>query len=132
MLVMNPKTKNFSVETDPKLACTCTHPSCDKRAVKQQVLTMLQRVRNDYGLPMIITSGGRCPHHPNELHRDKPADHQKRQGVDIKITGLAMAMKLMGYGVKHGFNAFGISLKDKFIHMGFRPEIGDIIATWEY
>lgn len=125
------KTKNFNLESDPKLACACGHEQCDKRAVKQEVLDMVQKVRDDYGYPMVITSGGRCHKHPNEVQRAKPADHQKCQAVDVKVTGLTMAMRLMAIATKHGFNAFGISLKDNFIHLGYRPE-QDTFSTWTY
>lgn len=130
-LIMTAKTEHFNITSDPKLACTCNHLKCDKRSVKQAVLNMLEKVRVDYGLPMIVTSGGRCPYHPNEIHRKIPADHQKQYGVDIKINGLAMAMKIMAYAIKHGFNAFGINLKSGFIHLGFRPNKNKI-STWVY
>lgn len=132
-LKMPIRTQHFNPEFDTKLLCTCGHKECDKRSVKQFVLNMLELVRVDYGLPMIVTSGGRCPLHKNERARTIPADHQKCQGIDIRITGLSMAMKIMAYAVKHGFNAFGISLKDKFIHLGYRAELDKgKIVTWEY
>ena len=76
-LKMIPKTKNFNPEIDIMLSCQCKKAGCDKRSVKLMLLNMLQRVRDDYGLPIIVTSGGRCPLHNYEVHRDKPADHQK-------------------------------------------------------
>lgn len=127
---MTNKTEHFNPTTDVKLLCTCGHPKCDKRSVRQGVLNMLELVRIDYGNPMVVTSGGRCPHHLNEIHRDKPADHQLCQGVDIRITGLADAMRIMAIAVTFGFNAFGISLKGGFIHLGYRT--GKSFATWSY
>ncbi len=126
------KTKNFNPETDVKLLCTCGNKGCDKRSVKQMALNMLQRVRGDYGLPMTITSGGRCPLHKDELHRSVPADHQKGLGVDIRITGLIMAMKLVAIASKYGFNAFGINLKAGFLHIGYRPEQHKSVSVWTY
>lgn len=126
------KTSNFNPIDDIKLLCTCGHPKCDKRSVKQFVLNMLQAVRVDYGLPMIVTSAGRCPYHKSELHRDKPADHQNQCGIDIKINGLVMAMKIMAIAVRYGFNAFGINLKSGFIHLGYRRDNGDKISAWTY
>ena len=125
------KTKNFNPQTDVKLCCTCGNDGCDKRSVKQMYLNMLQRVRDDYGLPMIITSGGRCPLHPDELHRDEPADHQKCLGGDVRITGLIMAIKLIISASKFGFNAFGINLKKGFLHIGYRPEQTKV-SVWTY
>ena len=126
------ETEHFNPVSDPKLLCTCGHKDCDKRSVKLFFLNMLELVRIDYGMPMIVTSGGRCSYHPNEIHRSEPADHQKQLGIDIKITGLVMAMKLMAIGVRHGFNAFGINLTSGFIHMGYRLEIGNKMAVWGY
>jgi uncharacterized protein YcbK (DUF882 family) len=123
-------TEHFNPITDVKLLCTCGHELCDKRSVNQYVLNMLELVRIDYGKPMIVTSGGRCPYHPNEVHRSKPADHQLCLAVDIRITGLPDAMRIMAIAVTYGFNAFGISLKDGFIHLGYRPD--DKFATWSY
>jgi len=125
------KTKNFNPETDVKLCCTCGNEKCDKRSVKQMALNMLQRVRDDYGLPMTITSGGRCPLHKNEKHRSVPADHQKGLGVDIRITGLVMATKLAVIAGKYGFNAVAINLELGFIHLGYRPEQTKI-SVWTY
>lgn len=127
---MEIKTKNFSIESDPKLGCTCKHPDCDKRMVRQDVLNMLQKVRDDYGEPMIITSGGRCPNHPDEVHRTKPADHQKRKAVDVKVSNEMQAIELIALASRHGFNAFGKA--NSFIHLGWRPELDKRIATWTY
>ena len=101
-LKMLPKTRNFNPLVDLKLSCTCGQDGCDKRSTKQ-----------------------------NEKHRSVPADHQKCLGVDIRITGQAMASKLTAYAAIHGFNAFGTNLKSGFIHLGYRPENNKIV-TWEY
>jgi hypothetical protein len=129
--IMLPKTKNFNPLVDLKLSCTCGEDGCDKRSTKQMLLNMLQNTRGEYGFPMIILSGGRCPLHPNEKHRSIPADHQKCLGVDVRITGLAMALKIAVIAAKHGFNAIAINLKSGFIHLGYRPENNKIV-TWEY
>ena len=121
-LKMPPKTKNFDPLVDLKLSCTCGEDGCDKRTTKQLLLSKLQMVRDDYGLPMIVTSGGRCPLHKNEKHRSTPADHQKCLGVDIRITGLSMGVKLAALAGKYGFNAIAINLESGFIHLGIRRE----------
>lgn len=121
-------TKNFSVEQDPKLACTCGHEDCDKRVVRQEVLDMLQEVRDLVDHPMIVTSGGRCPNHPNEVHRSQPADHQKCQGIDIKVGNGVERGELVLYGMHAGFNSFGVA--KTFIHLGYRE--GAPLVIWEY
>lgn len=129
---MKAKTKNFDPDIDVKLACTCGHKNCDKRSVKMIALVMLQKVRDELELPMIVTSGGRCPNHNAEMTRTKPADHQKGLGVDIKIDSLSHALKIAAIAVKHGFNAIAINLNSRFIHLGYRPELNGKIVTWDY
>ncbi len=70
------QTLNFNPIDDPKLRCTCRAVSCDHRMVKQWVLDNLQLMRNDIKRSMIVTSGGRCSSHPNEINKDLPGDHQ--------------------------------------------------------
>ena len=125
------KTTNFSVETDPKLACTCGSPDCDKRTVTQEVLDMLQLVRDDAGRPLQVTSGGRCPKHQDEVKRRIPMDHQKGVGVDIRVQGGFERGQLVALGLRHGFNAIGVA--KTFVHLGYRAEIPeDKTMVWEY
>lgn len=125
------KTKNFNPTTDPKLLCTCGNINCDKRSVNQETLNRTQLVRNDANRGLTITSGGRCPYHHDELHRTVPADHQKCQGVDVKVQGGLERGEIVSLGIKHGFNAIGVA-KD-FVHLAHRPElpIGKIMM-WVY
>lgn len=122
------KTKNFNPETDVKLLCTCSHPDCDKRSVKQYVLDNVQLVRNDAMRGLTVTSGGRCPNHPDELNRITPADHQNRVGIDIAVRGGLERGQIVKLGLKHGFNAIGIA--KTFVHLGIRN--GDPLVMWVY
>lgn len=125
------KTKNFNPLTDVKLLCTCGHADCDKRSVTQEVLNMLQNVRDEADRPLRVNSGGRCPKHPNERHRAIPADHQKGQGVDIACTGGIERGQLVTLGLKHGFNAIGVA--KGFVHLGYRPDMPLGVNTfWTY
>lgn len=124
------QTKNFSPETDKKLLCTCGHAECDKRSVSQEQLNMMQMVRDILNHKLVVTSGGRCPHHPDEAHRTTPADHQKGQGVDVKCNGSTRG-NIVNAGICAGFNAIGVA--KTFVHLGYRPElpIGHI-TMWVY
>ena len=125
------RTKNFTPQGDPKLLCTCGNSGCDKRSVSQEVLNMLQAVRVEADRPLRINSGGRCPLHPNEVNRAIPADHQKRQGVDVACVGGVERGQLVTLGLKHGFNAIGVA--KGFVHLGYRPEMPLGVNTfWSY
>lgn len=123
-------TKNFNPETDVKLQCTCGHCACDKRSVRQQVLDRVQLVREDAGRPLVITSAGRCPHHKNEVHRKKPADHQNCVGVDVFYGSVTERNELMVLAGRHGATA--VAAGKNFVHMAWRDVPDKRVRTWEY
>ena len=127
---MTIQTKNFNPKYDKKLLCTCGHPNCDKRSVDQDTLNKAQTGREILNHPLIITSGGRCPNHPNEIHRTTPADHQKQKGIDVAVNGTTRG-NVVNAGIKAGFNAIGVA--KTFVHWGYRDELPDgHITMWVY
>ena len=112
------KTTNFHPDSDTKLLCTCEHPLCDRRSVKQWVLDKIQLIRSSANRPLIITSGGRCPNHPNERRKPKPADHQKCIAVDVRVNDGAERMELVKLALEN--NATSIGVYDDFVHLGWR------------
>ena len=123
-------TKNFNPDDDPKLLCTCGHPECDKRSVSQEHLNRIQVVRDVVGHALPVHSGGRCPNHPDELHRTTPADHQKCQGIDVEVNG-ATRGNVVDAGIKAGCNAIGVA--KTFVHLGHRPELpAGHLTMWVY
>lgn len=125
-------TKNFHPDTDPKLLCTCGHPGCDRRSVNQFSLDMVQAVRTDLGQPMSVNSGGRCPHHPNEIRKKKPGDHQQCYAVDIACDDPQLETKLKVLAGRHGATRVAGSAEDGFVHMAWTPTNRKDVPTWEY
>ncbi len=111
-------TKNFNPVTDPKLLCTCGHAECDTRSVSQAVLNRIQRVRNKAGRPLTITSAGRCPYHPDEVHRTTPADHQNQVVADIAVANGLERMQIVTLGLQEGATAIGVA--KRFVHLAWR------------
>lgn len=130
---MTVSTKNFKPSTDPKLLCTCGRAGCDRRSVNQETLDALQLVRNNYG-PMVLTSGGRCPLHPDQASKADPngGDHPRGDGVDVAVSSRAEFNRLAILAGRHGFNAVGDGLRSGFIHLGRRPQNGDRVSSWGY
>lgn len=127
---MTIKTDNFNPSADRKLLCTCGHVDCDKRSVSQEHLNRVQQVREIVGHGLRVTSGGRCPNHPDEVHRSTPADHQKGQGCDVAVTG-ATRGNVVQAGIQSGCNAIGVA--KTFVHLGHRPELPDgHLTMWVY
>lgn len=123
-------TKNFHPHIDTKLLCTCGHPDCDKRSVNQQTLDKVQSIRDDYGRPMTVTSGGRCPNHPDELHKTKAGDHQECTALDIYYETVIERNKLMVLAGRHG--ATRVAWGNNFVHMAWTETNDRSVPTWEY
>lgn len=124
------KTKNFHPETDPRLRCSCGHADCDRRSVRQDVLNWVQRIRDDADRPLTITSGGRCPNHPDEQHRTKPADHQNGVAVDIGYKTIVQRNEIMVLAGRYGATA--VAFGRNFVHVGWRDLLDNRLRTWEY
>ena len=121
-------TKNFNPDLDPKLLCTCGDSRCDQRSVGQKTLNLVQLVRDDANRPLTINSGGRCPYHPDELHRTTPADHQNGVVVDIAVGGGVERMELVKLGFLHGATAIGVA--KTFVHLAWRENSASVM--WVY
>ncbi len=127
---MTIQTRNFNPVDDPKLLCTCGHELCDKRSISQKHLNRIQYGRVLLGHPLIITSGGRCPYHPNEIHRTTPADHQKQEAGDVRVDGSTRG-NVVRAGIDAGCNAIGIA--KTFVHWGYRKDLPvGHITMWVY
>lgn len=125
-------TTNFHPSTDPKLLCTCGHPDCDKRSVDQESLDKVQLIRDDYGRPMTVNSGGRCPHHPNEAFKSYPGDHQLCKGIDIACDSKEDETKLKVLAGRHGATRVAGGAYCGFVHIAFTSTKRKDVPTWSY
>lgn len=125
-------TTNFNPNTDPKLLCTCGHVNCDRRSVDRESLNQLQKIRDDYGKPMTITSGGRCPNHPDEIKKSAPGDHQKCKAVDIKCDSPTDETKLKVLAGRYGATRVAGGWEDGFVHIAWTETERKDVPTWEY
>lgn len=125
-------TNNFNPKTDPKILCTCGHPLCDKRSVNQYSLDNLQRIREDLGLPMVVSSGGRCPYHPDEAKKVQPGDHQKCYAIDILCSNEIMETKLKVLAGRHGATRVAGNYEVGFVHIAWTPTEDKSVPSWVY
>ena len=126
------KTRNFNPNVDTKLKCTCGHPECDERSVSQETLNKVQLIRDDLGQPMTITSGGRCPNHPNEVHKTLPGDHQLMVAVDVACDNDQLETKLKVLAGRYGASRVAGGAYCGFIHMAWTVTDRTDVPTWSY
>lgn len=109
----------------------CSH--CGADGIKETLLAKLQTMRTEYGKPMRITSGYRCPKHPIEAAKSVPGAHALGLAADIGVEG-AEAHRVLTLACKHGFTGIGVQQKGagRFIHVDVRNGELPTPAVWSY
>lgn len=116
---------------DSEFHCPCTRKECDAKRGPHRLLGLyLDRVREYYGKPMIVTSGNRCAAHNADVKGEEKSEHVYPDGClgcDIRVTSshdramLEEALRVVGITRKGHYT-------DGHLHVG----VGDIIdaETW--
>jgi uncharacterized protein YcbK (DUF882 family) len=79
----------------------------------------LDDLRHEFGKPLFITSGYRCPQHNQRVSSTGAnGPHTTGKAADIGVRGKD-ALHLVGLAVKHGFTGVGVQQKGsgRFIHL---------------
>lgn len=126
------QTANFKPYRDLKLRCTCGHILCDRRSINQESLDKIQLIRDDINQAMFITSGGRCPYHPDEINKTSAGDHQLCTTVDIYCDDFDFETKLKVIAGRHGATRVAGGAYIKFVHISFTETDRRDVPTWSY
>jgi len=118
---MTQLTKNFS---EDEVKCKCGKceglPSGEKLAIFMAELRWLQQVREEYGKPMHLSSGYRCPAHNSKVSSTGITGPHTTGAFDVKVSG-AEAVKFLEAAIKCGVKGLGFSQKgphsSRFIHV---------------
>lgn len=81
---------------------------------------------------MVITSGGRCPNHQNEVKKDEPGDHQLCKAVDVRCDNVVMGTKLKVLAGRYGATRVAGGAYCGFIHMAWTKTERTDVPTWNY
>lgn len=81
-------------------------------------MAKLDIIREEVGVPFIVTSGYRDKTHPIEAKKTTPGAHASGKAVDILIRGKD-ALKLIEVALKHGITGLGVKQHgdSRFIHL---------------
>lgn len=97
---------NFANFSEAEFTCRC---GCGQADMKVSFMARLQRVRDAYRRPMVITGGFRCQEHDAAI--GGAGVHPKGRAADISVSGrdcfamidLAISKGMTGIGLKqHG------------------------------
>lgn len=83
------------------------------------LLQKLDDMREEIGMPIIVTSGYRCPRHNYNVGGVSNSQHVKGNAADIYCRGLTVD-RLAAYCVKHGFDGIGRYYGMQFVHVDVR------------
>lgn len=105
--------------------------------VDEVFLDRVQRLRNELGHPLIITSGFRSLEHSAERKKVRPGAHTYARAVDIQISG-ERAYFLLQMAMEMGFSGVGVKQSgdhgQRFIHLDDMSTEDDYPrpAIWSY
>lgn len=104
--------------SDDELRCKC---GCGKLLFDPEFRATLEAIREDVGFPMIVTSGYRCPNHPDERAKARAflGEHAQGCAVDVAVRG-EQAYRLIKAAIDHNITRIGVHQKGehRFIHLG--------------
>lgn len=115
--------KNFN---SLELQCRCRNPECVEQRISKELVDNLQKLRDDYGKSITITSGYRCLKHNTSIGSVPTSQHVPGNAVDITAADLNdLYTKAEKY-----FDAVGDARnKGKFVHLDTRR---DKKRRWNY
>lgn len=107
----------MSYFTDDEFRCSC---GCERSEMQPEFIELLNTIREDFGKPMVISSGFRCENHSAERNKPNgPGTHNTGWAADVAVQG-ADAHRLVKIALKHGVTGIGINQKGsvgRFIHL---------------
>lgn len=108
--------------TDAELACKC----CKANLCTDMLVNALETLRADLGVPVIVTSGYRCPDHNKAVGGEPNSQHVRGMAADVTVKGMTpdevyeVARKIPAFG--------GFGLASTFLHLDVRTTV----ARWKY
>ena len=80
-------TTNFNVS---EFACHC----CGNNDIKQEVLNLCQKIRDELGMPVRINSGYRCSKHNSKVSKASNSQHTFGNAADLSCPSGGLAILL--------------------------------------
>jgi len=118
-------TEHFNSE---EFACKC----CGVSHMNTEFMGKLENLRQEVGVPFIITSGYRCPAHNQKVGGAVTSAHLYGQAADIKLAG-SDAARLVARAASLGITGLGLKQHGdydaRYVHVDTRH---DTFTVWTY
>jgi uncharacterized protein YcbK (DUF882 family) len=118
---MGDLSKHFS---KAEFACKC---GCGFNKISPELIEVLEDLRETKGLPVVVTSGCRCPKHNKAVGGASLSTHMQGIAADIRVVGMSPAEVFQYLDAKHP-NKYGIAAANSFTHIDTRKNK----ARWKY
>jgi len=116
------KVEKFIEENDIKhfqvREFTCKH--CGEVKIESELIEILEELRKDLKMPVVITSAYRCAKHNQEIGGVPSSAHVRGYAVDIRVLDSRTRFYVVRWLLERGINRIGIG-RD-FIHFDLDPE----------
>ena len=102
--------------TRAEFAC----PLTDGCAMREDFMARLVALREEFGRPMVVTSGYRSPEHNEQIGGAQNSAHMDGRAVDVLMAG-EHAFQLVKRALEHGFTGIGLKqhgpFEKRFVHL---------------
>lgn len=115
-MIAVPDWASFPNFSEAEFRCPC---GCGRADMDGGFLARLQGLRHEYGRPLRVTSGFRCPARNRAVSATGPeGPHTTGRAIDIAAAG-PEALRLLELALRHAFTGFGLQQKGagRFVHL---------------
>ena len=105
------------------------NPPCSLQNMDQGFMDLLDRLRDEAGIPLILNSAYRTPAHELAHSRPGTSSHCQGRAVDIRCTDSGTRFKILEAAVKLGIRRIGVA--HTYIHIDNDPDKAQGVI-WDY
>ena len=118
------KYPNFSPNEFRCKHCVTAQWGANDLIISEQLMDVMQSLRDEYDRPMTITSGYRCPLHPVEERKETPGVHSTGMACDVGVSGKDAYDLLKLVCADDRVKGIGVNQKGskRFIHIDVKEE----------
>lgn len=104
-------------------------PPCSEKDMDKLFLSLMDKIREDAGIPLVMTSAYRSVEWEKAKGRSGEGDHPQGCGVDFVANTSQTRMKIIKSALHNGIRRIGIG--KNFVHIGYGKNLPqDVIWTY--